>query len=198
MAACLLAKFLKLSESAFLCRRNSLFHSIEIIHFLFYKKTKPVLVHLLQGTLFTEETESLSWWPSFLLAPKAYATVRQPCYTVFLEHTRYTPSLGLCSYPSPASSIFLLLSAFSKSFRSLGSKWSPRLSIKLFPESSGIFPTSEPSTFNNHHHLLLYTVVSFTDMLHLLNLATIRQGLNLISPPLPSAHSWQFANVCWL
>ena len=73
-----------------------------------------------------------------------------------------------------ASSIFLLLSAFSKSFRSLGSKWSPRLSIKLFQNPQGFLLPLSPSTFNNHHHLLLYTVVSFTDMLHLLNLMTIK------------------------
>lgn len=74
--------------------------------------------------------------PDDSLAPQTFCWHQAAAPTQCSQNTASAPpSPGLCSYPSPDSSISPLLSAFLGLFfnlHSLGCKGSPNLSIKLF------------------------------------------------------------------
>ena len=109
-------------------------------------------------------------------SPKLMLVSGSHTYPMFLELTKYIPisrSL-LLPFHLPPVSFFSLLSPGIFSLHSLGSKWSPSLSIKVFQNPQGLFLPLSPSSFNNQYHSLPYTVVSFTDMLHLLDLKILK------------------------
>lgn len=140
----------------------------------FTKKTHRAYMYLLQGTVFTEDAESpylaakaQASFPNESFAPQTSASVKQPCGPHVLRTRQVRSHLQVFALPCPSASSIFLSSLLSSD--SVGSRGSPILSIKLFPNLQGFFPPLNPTSSNNQYHSLLCVAVSLTGTLRLLD-----------------------------